>query len=122
MKKTALEQLRKICLALPETVETSAFGHPNFKAGKTTFAAYEHFKGNDSIALRVDPLMFDALLLDPRFFATPYGRGKWLSIVAEGDLDWSWVEAKAVDSYRLVANKRMLASLANMQSSGRKHQ
>lgn len=122
MKKTALERLRKICLALPETVETSAFGHPNFKAGKTTFAAYEHFKGSDSMAFRVDPLMFDALLLDPRFFATPYGKGQWLSIMADEDMDWSWVESRAVDSYRLVANKRMLASLADSRSSARAHQ
>lgn len=113
MTKPVLEQLRKICLALPEAVETSAFGHPNFKAGKKTFAAYEHFKGEDSIAFRVDPLMFDALLLDPRFFATPYGRGQWLSVAASRDADWKLIKNKVLDSYRLVANKRRLASLAN---------
>src|SRR5688572_12297705 len=113
MTKNTLEQLREICLALPEAVETSAFGHPNFKAGKKTFVAYEHFKGQDSIAFRVDPLMYDALLLDPRFFATPYGRGQWLSMAADGRVDWSLIQQKVLSSYRLVANNRMLASLAN---------
>jgi predicted DNA-binding protein (MmcQ/YjbR family) len=113
MTKNTLEQLREICLALPETVETSAFGHPNFKAGKKTFVAYEHFKGQDSIAFRVDPLMFDALLMDPRFFATPYGRGRWLSVAAVERMDWDLITDKVLSSYRLVANKRMLASLTD---------
>ena len=111
MTKTVLEQLRKICLTLPETIETSAFGHPNFKAGKKTFVTYENFKGQDSIAFRVDPLQFDALLLDPRFFATPYGRGQWLSLPVDKAVDWSLVKDKVSSSYRLVANKRMLVSL-----------
>ena len=115
MTNAVLLALRKICLALTETSETSAFGHPNFKAGKKTFVAYENFKGRDSIAFRVDSLQFDALLLDARFFATPYGRGQWLSLLGDAAIDWPLVKDKVMDSYKLVANKRMLASLAQLQ-------
>jgi predicted DNA-binding protein (MmcQ/YjbR family) len=113
MKQDTLAQLRKICLALPETAETSAFGHPNFKANKKTFVTYENFKGKDSIAFRIDPLQFDAMLLDPRFFATPYGRGQWLSLPADAAIDWAFIKDLVLGSYRLVANKRMLSSLLN---------
>ncbi|MES2623725.1 MAG: MmcQ/YjbR family DNA-binding protein [Pseudomonadota bacterium] len=115
MTDHTLKRLRNICLALPEALETSAFGHPNFKAGKKTFVAYENFKGQDSIAFKTDPLLFDAMLLDPRFFATPYGRGQWLSMAVDADLDWNLVHDKVLSSYRLVANKRMLTSLQNKQ-------
>jgi len=115
MSQATLFNLRTICLALPETVETSAFGHPNFKAGKKTFVAWENFKGQDSIAFRVDPLQFDALLLDPRFIATPYGRGQWLSLRADAAIDWSLVKDRVLSSYRLVANKRMLASMGELK-------
>jgi predicted DNA-binding protein (MmcQ/YjbR family) len=111
MTQATVMKLRKICLALPETVETSAFGHPNFTANKKTFVTYENFKGQDAIAFRVDPLQFDAMLLDPRFFATPYGRGQWLSLAADADIDWALVKDLVLSSYRMVANKRMLASL-----------
>jgi predicted DNA-binding protein (MmcQ/YjbR family) len=113
MNLATVEKLRKICLALPETIETSAFGHPNFKANKKAFVTYENFKGQDSIAFRVDPLQFDAMLLDPRFFATPYGRGQWLSMPANAALDWALVKDLVASSYRLVANKRMLANLSD---------
>src|SRR5262249_7166614 len=35
----ALEQLRSLCLALPEASEVEAWGHPTFRAGKKMFAA-----------------------------------------------------------------------------------
>ena len=36
-----LERVRRLCLALPETRETAAWGHPVFKAGTKTFAAID---------------------------------------------------------------------------------
>ena len=36
-----LTRLRKLCLALPETTEVPSWGHPNFKAGKKTYAVLE---------------------------------------------------------------------------------
>ena len=45
-----VEKLRALCLSFPETSETSSWGHPNFRAGKRTFAAFERVKGRPSIA------------------------------------------------------------------------
>jgi len=41
----ALRRVRKYCLSLPESSEVGSWGHPNFRAGKRTFAAYEWIKG-----------------------------------------------------------------------------
>jgi len=107
-----LGRLRKLCLALPETTETDSFGHPNFRAGKRTFAAFEHVHGRPSIAFRLDAADVDALLLsDAGFFATPYGRGQWASLWADGPVDWPLVEDLLERAYRSVALKRMLAAL-----------
>jgi hypothetical protein len=38
-----LNRLREMCLSFPETKEVSSWGHPNFRAGKKTFATFETF-------------------------------------------------------------------------------
>ena len=108
----ALERFRKLCLSLPETSEADSWGHPNFRAGKRTFASFEWIKERPSVAFRLGAADVDILLLqDARFFATPYGRGHWISLWADGPLDWPLVEELVERSYRLVALKRMLALL-----------
>jgi predicted DNA-binding protein (MmcQ/YjbR family) len=106
-----LKRLRSLCLALPETSETSSWGHPNFKAGKKTFVAFERVKGRASIAFRLDPDDVDRLLGRSQFFVTPYGRGQWVSLWADGAIDWRAVSSLVSRSYRTVALKRMLARL-----------
>lgn len=106
-----LQRFRELCLALPETNETTSWGHPNFRAGKRTFCAFESIRGRPSMAFRVASAEADVLLQDERFFATPYGRGQWVSIWADGSIPWDLVEDLVRRSYRLVALKRMIATL-----------
>ena len=106
-----IDRLRELCLAYPETSETASWGHPNFKAGKKTFVAFEHVKGRPSIAFRLEPRDVERLLTRRQFFVTPYGRGQWVSLWAEEKIDWSAVEDLVDRSYRLVAQKRMIAAL-----------
>jgi predicted DNA-binding protein (MmcQ/YjbR family) len=106
-----LARLREVCLSWPETTETASWGHPNFRAGKKTFAAYEHVKGRPSIAIKVAPRDGARLLKQPQFFTTPYGRGQWVSTWIDGPLDWDLVTGLLEKSYRTVALKRMIASL-----------
>jgi predicted DNA-binding protein (MmcQ/YjbR family) len=106
-----LAKLRSLCLSLPETSESASWGHPNFKAGKKVFVAFERVKARPSIAFRLDPDEVDRLLRRKQFFATPYGRGQWASLWADDRLDWRAVEALVERSYRVVALKRMLAAL-----------
>ena len=107
----ALKTLRKMCLAYPATSETASWGHPNFKAGKKVFVAFEPLKGRPSIAFRLEPSDVERLLTRKQFFVTPYGRGQWVSLWADGALDWKAVTDLVDRSYRLVAQKRMIAAL-----------
>jgi predicted DNA-binding protein (MmcQ/YjbR family) len=112
----ALRRLRPLCLSLPETSESGSWGHPNFRAGKRTFAAFEWIGKRPSIAFRLDAVDVDLLLQRKNFFATPYGRGQWVSLWADGPVSWRLVERLLLRSYRQVALKRMVAAL---DTSGR---
>jgi predicted DNA-binding protein (MmcQ/YjbR family) len=107
-----LARFRGLCLKLPEASETGSFGHPNFRAGKRTFAAFEWIQGRPTLAFRLGAdEVGQALLQGERFFATPYGRGLWASLWADRTIDWKLVEKLVERSYRQVALKRMLAGL-----------
>jgi predicted DNA-binding protein (MmcQ/YjbR family) len=106
-----LQELRGLCLSLPETMERSSFGHPNFVAGKKTFVTFEQFNGRPSIAFRLDRDNIERLSGNPLFFSTPYGRGQWLSLWVDARFDWNVVKELVNASYRQVALKRMLLAL-----------
>jgi predicted DNA-binding protein (MmcQ/YjbR family) len=111
----ALGQVRKLCLSLPESREVDSWGHPNFRAGKKTFAAFEWIQGRPSIAFRLDPAEVEWRLPIKSFFATPYGRGRWVSVWADGSLNWRLVGRLLEQSYRGVALKRMIRDLDAMK-------
>jgi len=100
-----------MCLAFPETTERSSWGHPNFRAGKRTFATFERVKGRPSIAFRLDAEDVERLLRRKQFFSTPYGRGQWVSVWADTALDWRLVSSLLERSYRVVALQRMIKAL-----------
>jgi len=106
--RTVVRRLRKLCLSLPETTETASWGHPNFRAGRSTFVAFEVFNARPSIAFRLDPVNIRLLLHQKQFFATPYGRGKWVSLRADGVVNWTHVAQLVDRSYRTVATERMV--------------
>jgi predicted DNA-binding protein (MmcQ/YjbR family) len=85
-----LQRFRNLCLSLPETSETGSWGHPDFRAGRRTFAAFEWVKGRPSAAFMSGADDVDLLLLqDDQFFVTPYGQGRWVSIWVDGPQDKS---------------------------------
>src|SRR5688572_23308411 len=88
----ALERLRAFCLSLPETSEVGSWGHPNFRAGRRTFATFEWIGRRPSIAFRLDGVDVELLVRRRNFFATPYGRGLWVSLWADGRVNWRLVE------------------------------
>jgi hypothetical protein len=45
------------------------------------------------------------------FFATPYGRGLWVSTWVDVPIDWPRMATLVERGYRLAANKRMLRLL-----------
>jgi predicted DNA-binding protein (MmcQ/YjbR family) len=111
--RAIVRRVRELCLSLPETSETASWGHPNFRAGKRTFATFEIVNARPSIALRLGTIDVNRLVRRPRFFATPYGRGQWVSLWADGNVDWKLVAELIQCSYRRVANKRMVTLLGS---------
>jgi predicted DNA-binding protein (MmcQ/YjbR family) len=106
-----LQRLRELCLSFPETSERSSWGHPNFRAGKKTFATFERVHGRPSIAFRLGQADIKQLTRRPHFFVTPYGRGVWISQWTDVRLNWRLIEGLLRRSYRQVALKRMLVAL-----------
>jgi hypothetical protein len=108
----ALEQVRSICLALPEGREVEAWGHPTFRAGKKMFAAFGGEGEEMALGLNVGFDRQEELLEDGRFFLTPYaGYRGWVSLRIDEKTDWSEVKALLIEAYRQVALKRMLRQL-----------
>jgi predicted DNA-binding protein (MmcQ/YjbR family) len=110
-ERPVFARARRLCLAFPETSERTAWGHPNFRAGKKMFCAFEILKGRPSIAVKLSPTDIDFALKRNDFFVTPYGRGLWASVWVDGAVDWKLMASLLERSYRLVANKRMLRVL-----------
>ena len=114
LEELFLERLRLVCLGWPETKEVKAWGHPNFKAGKQTFAVLETYKGMLSLAVKVNPSRKSKLSHDSRFYETPYiGKKGWLSLKIDETTmkTWDEIEQLLLESYKNVAHKRMLSVL-----------
>jgi len=107
-------KLRRICLTLPEAVEVFSWGHPNYRAGAggRIFAAFEQYKGEWAICVKVSKAIQGVFLKDPRFYRSPYvGKHGWISLLVAGRLNWDEIQELVVASYRLVAPKRLLRVL-----------
>lgn len=95
-----------MCLGFPETHETWGH-HPNFRAGRKTFCAFEIVKDRPSIAFRLDPTSVERMLRRPDFFETPYGRGLWVSVWVDS-APWTAYDRLFAESYRTVASKLLV--------------
>ena len=109
-----LKRLREICLAMPAAEEVRTWDHPTFRVAKKTFAVLEEYKGVLSIAFKVGRRDQDLFLKDPRFYKTPYiGKFGWVSLRADGKLNWTEVKHLVRESYRLVAPAMMRDHVSN---------
>ena len=109
-----LADIRRLALALPETVEIEAWGRPTFRAGKKMFATFNHHDGHGyAVVFKPEPAERPALVGDPRFYVPPYmGPSGWLGLDLEAaPVDWTEVAELLETSYRQVALKRMLSKL-----------
>ena len=75
-------------------------------------------RGRPSMAFRLNATDAVAVFGPRRFFVTPYGRGQWISMWADGRLNWRLVDGLLEKSYRRVALKRMIFALDGRLSSG----
>ncbi len=96
-----LETIRSICLALPESCEIEAWGHPTFRAGKKMFAAFGTGEDDLVLGVKVGHDRQDELLKDERFFPTPYAAHQgWVSFHITAKSDWDEVRGLIREAYK----------------------
>jgi hypothetical protein len=113
-----IEELRRICLALPEATERQSHGEPAwFVRDKRLFVTLSDHHHDDRLGFWcAAPLgaQQDLVALDPeRYFVPKYvgGRG-WLGVYLDvPGVDWGEIEDLVEDAYRTVAPKRLVAEL-----------
>lgn len=108
----ALAQLRKLCLALPETEESSSFGSPVWRVGKKAFAMlYDYGKGLTA-SFWVGIERQGPLEMDPRFSIPAYmGHNGWIACDVSRGLSERELRDFLVESYRHFATRRAIAAL-----------
>ena len=113
-----LEEVRRICLALPETNERLSHGAPCFFVrDKTTFVYFhDNHHGDGRIAIwcaAPDGAQEQMVEEDPeRFFRPPYvGHRGWLGVRLDIDPDYDELEDIIEDAYRRVAPKKLVRLL-----------
>lgn len=113
--RPSLTRVRTICLGLPEAHEVEAWGDPTFRVRNKIFAAHKIGDGRESLWCKADQFERDALVeAQPNaFYIPPYvGPKGWIGIrLGAPNLDWKLVTDLIRQSFRLIAPKRLAASL-----------
>jgi predicted DNA-binding protein (MmcQ/YjbR family) len=101
----ALDKLRAICRALPNTKETLSWGSPHFRVGEKIFSGFGEEKGKGlAIGFKLEMDHADAMIQQPGFWRAPFvGRYGWVSMAVTPKMNWSQVKAFVEESYRLIA-------------------
>ena len=114
MSKDALDRLRAICLALPETTEAGGVGDPTFRVRNKIFAMQHSHHGRASMWCKAEHGFRDVLIeSEPKlYFVPPYvGQHGWIGVWLDVELDWDFVSDLVRESYRMTAPKRLFALL-----------
>ncbi|NUR89587.1 MAG: MmcQ/YjbR family DNA-binding protein [Nonomuraea sp.] len=112
-----LEELRRLCLALPETTERLSHGEPTwFVRDKKVFVMFADHHHDERLGFWcAAPAGVQQELVgeDPeRFFRPPYvGHRGWLGVYLDVAVDWDEVGEIVTDAYRMIAPKSLSAQL-----------
>ena len=121
----AIDRLRAICLALPETTEKMAWGEPTFRVRGKLFAQLDnHHHSADHLAVWL-PMPLGAqeglVYMDPvRYFVPPYvgGRG-WVGVRIDRRPNWKAIADLVREAYCMVAPPRLAAPLRSEPAAGK---
>ncbi|MBV8520078.1 MAG: MmcQ/YjbR family DNA-binding protein [Acidobacteria bacterium] len=107
----ALERVRAICLALPDTTEKLAWGEPTFRVHERLFVMFtnnHHGDGRLAIWCNAPDGAQEAIVAaDPKhFFVPPYvGKGGWIGINLDTGLGWPAIASLIAEAHRVTAAK-----------------
>ena len=114
-RRSVLERLRKICLALPETSERLSHGAPSFfiREKKCFLMVLDdhHGDGIFGIWCAAPPGNQELLIAanGERFFRPPYvGHRGWLGVRFNEGVDWDELEGIVEDAFATVAPVKLL--------------
>lgn len=120
-KRDAVNRMRRICLALPETTERLSHGAPTwFIRDKKTFVMLlDDHHGDGRLAIScAAPAGVQELLVEEepaRFFRPAYvGHRGWLGVRLDVEVDWDEMAGIVEDAYRVVAPKQLIAKLDHL--------
>ncbi|HEV3177217.1 MAG TPA: MmcQ/YjbR family DNA-binding protein [Stellaceae bacterium] len=111
-RKSPLDHLREICLALPEAEERETWELPTFRVRDKIYAMFVEDEddrpafwakappGNQTHLVEADP---------ERFFVPPYvGHKGWIGMHLDRRVAWREVAVVVERSYRMTAPKRLI--------------
>lgn len=108
------EQLRRLCLALPETAEKEAWGDATYRVRDKIFAMVKQGDGRLSVWCKAADGFQQVLIeSDPDlYFRPPYvGHKGWVGMRLDDDPDWDAVDNAVRQSFRLIAPKKVAVLL-----------
>jgi hypothetical protein len=110
-----IEELRRICLALPEVTEVEAWGDPTSRVRNKIFAMHKIGDGRASLWCKAPEGAQQVLVSagPEKFYVPPYvGHHGWIGVRLDVEVDWDEVAHLVETSYRLTAPRRLVALLA----------
>jgi len=114
VSQAMLENVRKVCLLLPEAVEhIDGFGHITFQINGKSFVKLTKRAG---LSFKSDVETQELLLQKKHFFKTPYiGRHGWVSIKNPHEGDWDELTELISEAYLSTASKRLVKEWKELQ-------
>ena len=107
-----LDDIRRICLALPETTEVEAWGRPTFRVAKKMFAIFTSGEGVYGLVFKPNADERPALLADERITVPPYfGPSGWLAIDLDRGTKWAEITELIHASYLRTAPRRLQSTV-----------
>ncbi|MDR7077170.1 putative DNA-binding protein (MmcQ/YjbR family) [Neobacillus niacini] len=105
-----LDNVRTICLALPEAVEViDGFGHNTFKINRKSFVISGESEKGFSLSFKSDRETQELLLQKEHFYKTPHiGHHGWVSIQNPDQEVWEELTDLIQEAYLRAAPKRLV--------------